>query len=101
MSWIARGLCASADRVIKQLQIAAAHLVAFWRILLQKDFWSWNEEQFSRIKTELGILIHRTGYSDSIIAQFPRSGGLMGTFATVSVNNGLFSASDARLLYPQ
>jgi len=40
----------------------------FWQILLQKDFWSWNEEQFSRIKTELGILIHRTGYSDSIIA---------------------------------
>jgi len=76
--------CGCNDRLKKTVFLLRRTWSPFWQILLQKDFWSWNEEQFSRIKTELGILIHRAGYSDSIIAQFPRSGGLMGTFATVS-----------------
>jgi hypothetical protein len=34
-----------------------------------------------------GILIHRTDHSDSIIAEFPRSGGLTGSFATQSLRD--------------
>jgi len=42
-------------------------------------------------QAEFGILIHRTGYSDSIIARFPWSGGLKGTFATVSAIRVVFA----------
>ena len=45
--------------------------ICTWPILLQKDFWPWNEEQLSRTKTELRILIHRTDLAGSIIAEFP------------------------------
>src|SRR5262245_43721709 len=51
-------------------------------ILLQNDFWCWNEEQFSRPRIESGILIHRTDDSDSIVAEFPWPGRSSGTFAT-------------------
>jgi hypothetical protein len=51
---------------------------------LQNDFWTWNEEDFSSTKTELGILIQRTGHSDSIIAKHPRPGHVAGTFAAIS-----------------
>jgi hypothetical protein len=37
---------------------------------LQKDFWRWNEEQLSHSEAESGILIHDTGHSESIIAEF-------------------------------
>ena len=53
-------------------------------IFLQNDFWSWNDKQLSRIKTELEILIHRTGHSESIIAEFPWPGRVAGTYATIS-----------------
>jgi hypothetical protein len=52
--------------------------------VLQNVFWSWNEEEFSAINAELGILIHRAGHSESIVAEFPWPGGLAGTFATQS-----------------
>jgi hypothetical protein len=52
--------------------------------VLQNLFWSSNEEQFSVTNSELEILIHRTGHSDSVIAELPWPGGLTGSFATHS-----------------
>jgi hypothetical protein len=65
-----------------------AQAVSFGPILLQNDFWCWNEEQFSRPRIESGILIHRTGHSDSIIAEFPWPERSSGTFATISAYTG-------------
>jgi hypothetical protein len=58
--------------------------VRFGPILLQKDFCPWNEERFSRTTAEWRILIHGIAHLDSIIAEFPWSGSLTGTFATIS-----------------
>jgi len=55
--------------------------VAYWQILLQKDFQVRFEEKFSPIETHLRKLIHRTGCSDSIIAQFRWPGCFKETFA--------------------
>jgi hypothetical protein len=73
--------------------------VRTWPILLQKDFWSWNEEQFSRTKTELGILIHRTGYSDSIVVEFPWPGRFAETFATISAHRRRFLITPSASAY--
>jgi hypothetical protein len=52
--------------------------------VLQNVFCSWNEEEFSATNAKLRILIHRTGHSDSIVAEFPWPRGLAGSFATQS-----------------
>jgi hypothetical protein len=57
--------------------------------VLQKDFCPWSEEWFSRSTAEWRISIHRTAHSDSIIAEFPWSGGRKGTFATKSAKRRL------------
>src|SRR5215813_12912389 len=43
---------------------------------------------FSHLDSKSGILVHRTGRSDSIIAEFPWPGGSAGTFATISARPG-------------
>jgi hypothetical protein len=39
-------------------------------IVLQNDFWPWSKEQFFGIESQWGILIQKSGPSDSIIAHF-------------------------------
>ena len=50
----------------------------------------------SRPRIESGILIHRTGDSDSIIAEFLWPGRSSGTFATISATTGLKQVAPAR-----
>jgi hypothetical protein len=61
---------------VKLPQLAASFIsnsafnVAFWPILLKNDFWPWSKEQFFEIESQWGILIQKSGASDSIIAHF-------------------------------
>jgi hypothetical protein len=61
--------------------------------VLQNVFWIRNEEQFFATKGELGILIQRTDHSDSIIAEFPWTGGLTRSFVTQSPQQPTSSVS--------